>query len=208
MMIDATGPTFPPVYVSHQPNENETGISSNDRGGSFSDVISAADQPLYSESENHSQLSAVARLRLYASNTTTEHMSWHATHETENGVMCHPSDAEALKYFNETHPDFDLEHRNVRLGLCADGFAPHGQYGKSYSSGHPYRRNKKAFMKGRVEKNEAPPRANGEEVWHSMRYFKSAIEEPLSYPPGYGTEHKWTKRSILWDLPYWTTNMI
>ncbi|KAL0379207.1 UNVERIFIED_CONTAM: hypothetical protein Sradi_3226200 [Sesamum radiatum] len=41
-----------------------------------------------------------------------------------------------------------------------------------------------------------------------MRYFKSAIEEPLSYPPGYGTEHKWTKRSIFWDLPYWTTNMI
>ncbi|KAL0435018.1 UNVERIFIED_CONTAM: hypothetical protein Sradi_0209700 [Sesamum radiatum] len=73
---------------------------------------------------------------------------------------------------------------------------------------HPYRRNKKAFTKGRVEKNEAPPRANGEEVWHSVRYFKSAIEEPLSYPPGYGTEHNWTKRSIFWDLPYWTTNMI
>ncbi|KAL0444229.1 UNVERIFIED_CONTAM: hypothetical protein Slati_2145600 [Sesamum latifolium] len=63
-------------------------------------------------------------------------------------------------------------------------------------------------MKGRVEKNEAPPRANGEEVWCSVRYFKSAIEEPLCYPPGYGTEHKWTKRSIFWDLPYWTTNMI
>ncbi|KAL0427286.1 UNVERIFIED_CONTAM: hypothetical protein Slati_2903400 [Sesamum latifolium] len=74
--------------------------------------------------------------------------------------------------------------------------------------GHPYRRNKKAFTKGRVEKNEAPPRANGEEVRRSVRYFKSAIEEPLSYPPGYGTEHKWTKRSIFWDLPYWTTNMI
>ncbi|KAL0320146.1 UNVERIFIED_CONTAM: hypothetical protein Sradi_5276100 [Sesamum radiatum] len=63
-------------------------------------------------------------------------------------------------------------------------------------------------MKGRVEKNEAPPRANREEVWHSVRYFKSAIEEPLSYPPGYGTEHKWTKRSIFWNLSYWTTNMI
>ncbi|KAL0307869.1 UNVERIFIED_CONTAM: hypothetical protein Sangu_3007200 [Sesamum angustifolium] len=53
---------------------------------------------------------------------------------TENGVMCHPSDAEAWKHFDDTHPDFATEPRNVRLGLCADGFAPHGQYGKSYSS--------------------------------------------------------------------------
>ncbi|KAL0423447.1 UNVERIFIED_CONTAM: hypothetical protein Sradi_0879500 [Sesamum radiatum] len=208
-------------------------MSSNDRGGSFLDVVNDADQQLYSGSENHSQLFAVARLvnikseynlpqscydeisqltgellprdhtlpkdyystkklmrelglpvekidackagcmlfwkddkhlefckfcrharykpvkgqkprrkrsayttlrylitpqlqRLYASNTTAEHMSWHATHETENGVMCHPSDAEAWKYFDETHPNFATEPHNVRLGLCADGFAPHG----------------------------------------------------------------------------------
>ncbi|KAL0437416.1 UNVERIFIED_CONTAM: hypothetical protein Sradi_0449500 [Sesamum radiatum] len=203
MMIDATGPIFRPVQVSPQPNENETGISSNDRGGSFLDVVSTADPPLYSGSENHSQLSAVARLvnikseyklpqscydeisqligqllprdhtlpkdyystkslirelglliekidsckagcmlfskddkhlefckfcgharykpvkgqkphrkrfayailrylpitprlqRLYTSRTIAEHISWHATHETENEVMCHPSDVEA-----------------------------------------------------------------------------------------------------------------
>ncbi|KAL0386419.1 UNVERIFIED_CONTAM: hypothetical protein Slati_4546500 [Sesamum latifolium] len=62
MVIDATGHIFPPVHVSHQPNENETGITSNDWGGSVLDVGSAADQPLYSESENHTQLSVVARL--------------------------------------------------------------------------------------------------------------------------------------------------
>ncbi|KAL0437853.1 UNVERIFIED_CONTAM: hypothetical protein Sradi_0493200 [Sesamum radiatum] len=83
---------------------------------------------------------------------------------------------------------FHLQH-----GRKACNFNCHRQFLKA---GHPYRRNKKAFTKGRVEKNEAPPRANGEEVWHSMCYFKSAIEEPLSYPPGYGTEHKWKKRSI------------
>ncbi|KAL0444782.1 UNVERIFIED_CONTAM: hypothetical protein Slati_2200900 [Sesamum latifolium] len=133
MMIDASGPIFPPAHVSHQPNEKEIGISSNDRGGNLLDVVSAADQPLYSGSENHSQLSVVARLRLYASNTTAEHMSWHATHEIENVLMCNPSDAKAWKHFNETHPDFASEPCNVCLGLCADGFAPHGQYGKSYS---------------------------------------------------------------------------
>ncbi|KAK4387223.1 hypothetical protein Sango_2592900 [Sesamum angolense] len=79
-------------------------------------------------------LSITPRLqRLYASNTTTEHMSWHVTHKTENGVMRYPSDAEAWKYFDETHPDFATEPCNVRLSLCADGFAPHRQYDKSYS---------------------------------------------------------------------------
>ncbi|KAL0374058.1 UNVERIFIED_CONTAM: hypothetical protein Sradi_3321500 [Sesamum radiatum] len=58
--MSQSGPIFPLVHVSHQPNENETGISSNDQGGNLLDVISVADQPLYSGSD-HSQLSAVAR---------------------------------------------------------------------------------------------------------------------------------------------------
>ncbi|KAK4382692.1 hypothetical protein Sango_2847500 [Sesamum angolense] len=95
---------------------------------------------------------------------------------------------------------FHLQH-----GRKSCYFDCHRQFLKA---GYPYRRNKKAFTKGRVENNEAPPRSNGEEVWRSVRYFKSAIEDPVSYPPGYGTEHKWTKRSIFWDIPYWTTNMI
>ncbi|KAL0387724.1 UNVERIFIED_CONTAM: hypothetical protein Sradi_2654200 [Sesamum radiatum] len=62
MVIDAIGPICPPVHVSHQSNENEIGMSSNDRGGGFLDVVNATNQPLYSERENHSQLSAVTSL--------------------------------------------------------------------------------------------------------------------------------------------------
>ncbi|KAL0284649.1 UNVERIFIED_CONTAM: hypothetical protein Sangu_2816500 [Sesamum angustifolium] len=50
------------------------------------------------------------------------------------GVMCHPSDAEAWKYFDRMYPDFAEKPHNVRLYLCTDGFAPHGQYGRTYSS--------------------------------------------------------------------------
>ncbi|XP_039119353.1 uncharacterized protein LOC120255636 [Dioscorea cayenensis subsp. rotundata] len=71
--------------------------------------------------------------RLYASKVTTPHMTFHATHETNQGVMCHPSDAEAWKHFDRTHPLFASEPRNIRLGLCADGFSPHSQYGQAYS---------------------------------------------------------------------------
>ncbi|KAL0434952.1 UNVERIFIED_CONTAM: hypothetical protein Sradi_0203100 [Sesamum radiatum] len=94
---------------------------------------------------------------------------------------------------------------HLRHGRKASYFDCHRQFLKA---GHPYRRNKKAFTKGRVEKSEAPPRANGEKIWRFVRNFKSVVEDPINYPPGYGIEHKWTKRSIFWDLPYWTTNMI
>ena len=48
--------------------------------------------------------------------------------------MCHPSDSEAWQHFNATHPDFAAEIRNVRLGLCTDGFNPFGCSGRQYSS--------------------------------------------------------------------------
>ncbi|KAL0333019.1 UNVERIFIED_CONTAM: hypothetical protein Scaly_2203400 [Sesamum calycinum] len=60
-------------------------------------------------------------------------MTWHASHVTEEDSMCHSSDAEVWRHFDRTHPDFTLEPHHVRLGLCIDGFAPHGQYGRTYS---------------------------------------------------------------------------
>ncbi|KAL0350139.1 UNVERIFIED_CONTAM: hypothetical protein Sradi_4163100 [Sesamum radiatum] len=33
--------------------------------------------------------------RLYSSRATAEHMTWHATYQTEKGSLCHPSNAEA-----------------------------------------------------------------------------------------------------------------
>ncbi|KAL0307565.1 UNVERIFIED_CONTAM: hypothetical protein Scaly_2978600 [Sesamum calycinum] len=73
---------------------------------------------------------------------------------------------------------------------------------------HPYRRKKKAFIKNRQERNIARPRLTGEEIRVRVEEYSSAIKQPLIHPPGYGTNHKWTKKSIFWDLPYWTTHLI
>lgn len=70
--------------------------------------------------------------RLYASNATAKDMRWHAE-SRDDGVMCHPSDSPAWKHFNRKFPDFATEIRNVRLGLCTDGFQPFGQSGQQYS---------------------------------------------------------------------------
>ncbi|KAL0403923.1 UNVERIFIED_CONTAM: hypothetical protein Sradi_2033100 [Sesamum radiatum] len=71
--------------------------------------------------------------RLYASLATAEHMTWYASHVAEESSICYPSDAGNWRYFDRTHPNFALEPRNVRLGLCIDGFAPYRQYGRTYS---------------------------------------------------------------------------
>jgi hypothetical protein len=71
--------------------------------------------------------------RLFMSPRTAEHMTWHQSHHVVDGVMVHPSDGEAWKYFNSMHPHFSAESRNVCLGLCTDGFNPFGSFAAPYS---------------------------------------------------------------------------
>ncbi|CAM8989544.1 unnamed protein product [Rhodiola kirilowii] len=60
-------------------------------------------------------------------------MCWHATPRTDVHRMVHPSDGESWKHFDRCHPDFAADARNVRLGLCTDGFNPWGMSTKQYS---------------------------------------------------------------------------
>jgi hypothetical protein len=62
---------------------------------------------------------------LYASTKTESQMRWHHENKRVDGVLRHPSDGEAWKHFNDCYPDFANEPRNVRLGLCVDGFTPY-----------------------------------------------------------------------------------
>ncbi|XP_045831211.1 uncharacterized protein LOC123922548 [Trifolium pratense] len=273
--------------------------------------------------------------RLYASKNSARHMRWHSEHQQVEGVLEHPSDAEAWKHFDQTYPQFSSETRNVRLGLCADGFTPFGQSGKQYScwpiivtpynlppwmcmttpymfltmiipgprnpkakidvylqplidelkflweegaltydisrkqnfvmraalmwtvndfpaygmlsgwmtagklacpycmehskafylknggktswfdchrqflpNDHMFRRNKDSFYKDRVDRSEPPPRLTGEQMWNKVHMNPRIIDFMEVQIPGYKTEHNWTKRSVFWDLPYWSTNLI
>ena len=65
--------------------------------------------------------------RLYQSSVCADKMRWHKEREIpEKGTMVHPSDSPAWKHFDKTYPEFASEPRNVRLGLCTDGFNPFG----------------------------------------------------------------------------------
>ncbi|XP_042432996.1 uncharacterized protein LOC122019608 [Zingiber officinale] len=71
--------------------------------------------------------------RLYASAYTCEHMTWHAKNHCIDGKMAHPSHGEAWKHFDRTYSSFASDPRNVRLGLCTDGFSPFGHQSTPYS---------------------------------------------------------------------------
>ncbi|KAL0346459.1 UNVERIFIED_CONTAM: hypothetical protein Scaly_1661900 [Sesamum calycinum] len=66
--------------------------------------------------------------RLYASDLSAEQKTSHANHQTEERSMCHPSDVEAWRHFDQTYLDFTTEPRNARLGLYTNDFAPQGKY--------------------------------------------------------------------------------
>jgi hypothetical protein len=55
------------------------------------------------------------------------------SHDVVDEVMLHPSDGEAWKHFNSMHPHFLAELRNVRLGLCTNGFNSFGSFATPYS---------------------------------------------------------------------------
>ncbi|XP_074560392.1 uncharacterized protein LOC141816527, partial [Curcuma longa] len=71
--------------------------------------------------------------RLYASTYTCEHMTWHVKNQCVDGKMAHPSHGEAWKHFDRTYSSFASDPRNVRLGLCTDGFSPFGHQSTPYS---------------------------------------------------------------------------
>jgi hypothetical protein len=79
-------------------------------------------------------LPIVSRLqRMFASIHTAKKMTWHYKNQNNTGELRHPVDGEAWKHFDKKHPDFASDPRNVRLGLCSDGFTPYIQ-----SSAVPY----------------------------------------------------------------------
>ncbi|KAK2370919.1 hypothetical protein QL285_083923 [Trifolium repens] len=286
-------------------------------------------------------LPIISRLqRMYASLQTATKMTWHSENvqkRNSSGELRHPSDGLAWKHFDQVHPDFASEPRNVRLGLCSDGFTPYtqvsatpyscwpvivtpynlppemcmskpymflaavihgpssptvgidiylqpliddlkrlwegvvtydisrkrnftmkaalmwtindfpaygmlsgwGTHGKlacpicmedtkafTLKNGgkatwfdchrrflppnHPFRRNKKAFVKGEIETRGPPQYLTSEQVWDKVQDKPKVqvVGGVALKPRGYGQAHNWTKKSIFWDLPYWKDNLL
>jgi hypothetical protein len=71
--------------------------------------------------------------RLFMSPKIVGHMTWHHSHDVVNGVMVYHFDGKAWKHFNRVYPQFSVELRNVRLGLCTSGFNQFESFAAPYS---------------------------------------------------------------------------
>ena len=71
-------------------------------------------------------------------------------------------------------------------------------------SDYAFRRNKNAFKKGELERDEPPRTLTPTQVWHRVGDLPKITKTSLPPPNvhGYGEWHHWTKGSIFRDLPY------
>ena len=78
-------------------------------------------------------------------------------------------------------------------------------------SNHRYRKNRKDFFVGRVEKDVSPPRLSGEELHDVVSEYDDivfSLQSGKQKFPGFDLTQNWVKRSIFWELPYWKTNLL
>ncbi|GKF12485.1 transposon, En/Spm-like protein, partial [Tanacetum coccineum] len=106
-------------------------------------------------------------------------------------------------YCMENTKAFTLKHGGKPSFFdCHRQFLPHN---------HPYRKDKNNFFAERVEKDDPPPRLSGETLLSRLNEFPQIIFGKKSEAQkwvGYGKDHNWTKKSIFWELPYWSDNLL
>jgi hypothetical protein len=74
-----------------------------------------------------------------------------------------------------------------------------------------YKKNKKDFFIGRVEKDVAPSRLSSEKLHDVVSEYGDIVfglQSGKKKFPGFGLTHNWVKRSIFWELSYWKTNLL
>ena len=102
-------------------------------------------------------------------------------------------------YCMEKTKSFRLKHGNKHSWFdCHRQFLP---------ANHIFRSNKSAFYKNREEHSPPPSRLQGEEIWERVSALPKASDHQGKVP-GYGESHNWSRRSIFWDLPYWSKLLI
>ena len=76
---------------------------------------------------------------------------------------------------------------------------------------HPFRRDRYSFRKSKMEKSLPLHRRSGVEILNRVNRldnFSFGLTSHDKRQAGFGKKHNWVKRSIFWELPYWSTNLI
>lgn len=98
---------------------------------------------------------------------------------------------------------------NLKHGRKPSYFGCHRRWLKR---NHKYRAEKNKFN-NKTERRNPPPRRTGVEELNFVSQFSSVIfgkdkNNSTDKTPGFGIEHNWTKKSIFFELPYWSMLLI
>jgi hypothetical protein len=109
----------------------------------------------------------------------------------------------AYPYYMENNKAFKLTNEGkASFFYCHSRFLPYN---------HRYRKNRKDFFVGRVEKDVAPLRLSGEELHDVVSEYGDIVfglQPGKQKFPGFGLTYNWVKQSIFWEFPYWKTNLL
>ena len=61
-------------------------------------------------------------------------MRWHKEERKRDGMLRHPADGSQRRNLDRAFPEFDVDARNIRLGLSTDGMNPFGEMSSSHST--------------------------------------------------------------------------
>ena len=71
---------------------------------------------------------------MFQSEQTSKETRWHKEIlKPDDYLLRHPADGDEWKNFDKAHPGFEVDPRNLRLGLATDGFNPFGNMSNSYN---------------------------------------------------------------------------
>ena len=108
----------------------------------------------------------------------------------------------ACPYYMENNKAFMLTKVKLFFFYCHRRFLPRN---------HRYKKNRKDFFVGRVEKDVTSPRLSNEELHDVVSKYGDimfGLQSGKEKFYGFGLTHNWVKQSIFWELSYWKTNLL
>ncbi|GJW57743.1 hypothetical protein Tco_0104474 [Tanacetum coccineum] len=169
------------------------------------------------ESNEHFALvSLKTKASKFMSSKTTHLMKWHHLERVKDGKLRHPADALLWKHFDEKHPEFASDHRNVHLALTRvkrvvgviDTFDASMNRNfemkaavisiisdfPGYANLSSSRKDTQSFD-GHQELRQPPILAYGDDILDQLKGVDFLSENVEKSP--------WKKKSIFFTLPYW-----
>ncbi|XP_071683555.1 uncharacterized protein [Lolium perenne] len=164
--------------------------------------------------------------RMFLSKEQSKEVQWHKLkrQDVENDLS-HPADGDTWKDFDNIHKDFAADARNIRLGLATDGFNPYGNMSNSYNMWPvfvvPYNlppwacMDQSNFMLTLLIPGPSSPGKDFDvfmeplmeelqELWKGVKsYDANSPDKKLQKKRKREDGQCWSRRSCLWDLPYW-----